>query len=77
MRRILFVVPCLMLVGCGSVEYRDTNAAVDAHPACIGVEDDQPGAVVPEWCERTSTATWSTDDEDMPAPDFGDDDGDD
>ena len=73
---LFLAVACLSLAGCGTVEYRDTNAEVDARHQCIGVEDENPRAAVPDWCKRESTATW-TSREGVPAPDFGDDDSDD
>ena len=47
----------LLVAACGSVEYRDSNAAVDADPRCIGSEG-QPGDAPPAWCARESSATW-------------------
>src|SRR3546814_1466353 len=44
---------------CGGVEYRDSNAAVDANPLCASVPS-QPGEPVSQDCERTSEATWSS-----------------
>ena len=79
MRRSAQVLPLavflssLLLAGCGSVDYRDTTAEVDARAQCTGMDEDEPGTVLPDWCERTSTATWHLGDEEMPAPDFGDD----
>lgn len=50
----------VLLTGCSSVEYRDTNDAVDARPECAGGVG-RPGEPVPAWCERTQETTWSTD----------------
>ena len=77
MRNVVLVLSVLLLVGCGTVDYRDTTAAVDASPQCVGVEDDAPGAPVPDWCKREQTATWRMGDAPMPAPVFSGDDGDD
>lgn len=51
-----------LLAGCGSVEYRDTNAAVDARPECDGSQR-RPGEPVPAWCERSQEAAWSSESE--------------
>lgn len=48
------LLPALMLAlaGCGStVEYRDTNAAVDADPLCAS-RPDRPGEPVAQRCVR-------------------------
>lgn len=47
---------------CGGVEYRDTNAAVDANPLCASAPS-QPGEPVSKDCERASEATWSSKDQ--------------
>ena len=79
MRRSAQVLPLavflssLLLAACGTVDYRDTTAEVDARAQCTGMDEDEPGTVLPDWCERTSTATWRVGEEEMPAPDFGDD----
>ena len=78
MRHSVLALPfCLLLTACSSVEYHDTTAAVDARPQCAGMDEDEPNTVLPDWCERTQSATWRLGDEGMPAPDFGgeDDDG--
>ncbi|WP_238346306.1 hypothetical protein [Luteimonas saliphila] len=49
----------LLLAGCGSYEYRDTNAAVDRDPACAG-RADRPGEPVSPACERKTEAKWSS-----------------
>ena len=74
MRRSAIVLGALLLSACGSIEYRDTNAAVDARPQCVGMDDDAPGAPVPDWCKREQAATWRVGDDEVPAPEFGDDD---
>lgn len=49
----------VLLAGCANLEYRDTNAAVDARPECAGTDNARPGEGVPAWCERSSNAEWS------------------
>ncbi|MGO1069797.1 hypothetical protein [Lysobacter sp. CA199] len=39
------------LSACGGLEYRDTNAAVDARPECAS-GPLRPGETPPAWCER-------------------------
>ena len=51
-----------LLSACGGMEYRDTNAAVDARPECDG-SAGRPGEPVPAWCDRTGKATWSSESE--------------
>lgn len=74
MRILLLPIVAVLLGACGSVEYRDTNAAVDARPECAGFDDSQPGAAVPEWCERTQGATWTRNPDDGEPIDFDGDD---
>jgi len=50
-----------MLGACGGVEYRDTNAAVDARPECAS-GPTRPGETPPGWCERKLEATWNSQD---------------
>lgn len=52
---------------CGGVEYRDSNAAVDANPLCTSMPS-QPGEPVSEECKRTSGVTWSSESEDQGEP---------
>lgn len=49
----------LSAAACGSVEYRDSNAAVDANPLCVSAPS-QPGEPVSQECERTREASWSS-----------------
>lgn len=49
------------IAGCGGVQYRDSNAAVDANPLCASAPS-QPGEPVSKDCERVREATWSSDD---------------
>lgn len=53
------------LSGCGSVEYRDTNAAVDARPECTS-GPQRPGESPPAWCERKLEAKWGSDGDSEP-----------
>lgn len=59
----------LLLAGCASYEYRDTNAAVDRDPSCAG-RADRPGEPGSLACERKSEAKWSGRRETAPI-DFG------
>lgn len=49
----------LLASACGSMEVKDTNAAVDANPACVGVEG-RPGEEVPPWCKREIKGEWNS-----------------
>lgn len=49
----------LLLAGCGTYEYRDTNAAVDANPLCAS-QPSQPGEPVSRDCERDAGGRWSS-----------------
>ena len=64
-----------LLSACASVEYRDTNAAVDANPQCALTE--KPGELPAPWCKREQSANWELGGKDTPV-DFtgGDGDGD-
>jgi len=53
------LVPALAAAGCSGVEYRDTNAAVDANPLCAS-RADRPGEPVAAECERERAATWTS-----------------
>ena len=57
MRRLIAITMGLLVAACGSVEYRDNNAAVDVDPRCIG-SDGQPGDEPPSWCKREASTTW-------------------
>lgn len=61
MRIALMVATTLLASGCGSVEYKDSNAAVDARPECVDSGTTRPGEPVPPWCKREQAATWSSD----------------
>ena len=49
-----------LLAACGSVEYKDTNAEVEARPEC-DKSSQHPGDVQAPWCTRTQGASWSSD----------------
>lgn len=59
---ITAVAATALLSACGSFEYRDPNAAVDARPECDG-SAGRPGEPVPAWCDRTQEGTWSSESE--------------
>jgi hypothetical protein len=61
----------LLLSGCGTLGYQDTNAAVDANPSCEQ-GSIHPGDPVAPWCERQQAATWTYDDEGKPVDFTGD-----
>ena len=65
MRLAMIAATSLLLAACGSVEYKDSNAAVDARPECAG-GSTRPGETVPPWCQREQAATWSSDSKDEP-----------
>lgn len=52
---------------CGGVEYRDSNAMVDANPLCASAPS-QPGEPVSKDCERTTEAAWSSEGKDQGEP---------
>ncbi len=63
MRAIACALAAVVLFsGCANVEYRDTNASVDARPECAGTENAKSGEGIPSWCERSSTVEWSSSD---------------
>lgn len=59
MRFPLLIAATLFVCACGSVEYKDTNAAVDANPECVGA-DGRPGEATSPWCKREVRAEWKT-----------------
>ena len=74
MRTIAFMTllsVALLANGCGSVEYKDTNAAVDARPECAG-SDPRPGEPVESWCKREKSGTWSSESKSEPVDFDGD-----
>ena len=53
MRMAILLAATLLCGACGSMEYRDTNAAVDANPLCTGsnsARDGQPS--ISTACDR-------------------------
>lgn len=56
MRIALSLVAVLLLAACSSTGYRDTNAAVDANPLCVGLDRDAPVNLGPKDCERKTEA---------------------
>ena len=58
MRIRVTLVAVLLLAGCGSYEYRDTNSAVDADPLCAS-RPDRPGEPVSRGCEREASGRWT------------------
>lgn len=75
MRRAIPLFACLLcvlpLAGCATaLEFRDSNAAVDADPLCAS-RPDQPNEPVAERCKRSSDAViYRSDAQKIPAPDF-------
>jgi hypothetical protein len=61
MALLSMLVAMSLAAGCGGVQYRDTNAAVDANPLCASAPS-QPGEPVSKDCERVREATWNSDD---------------
>lgn len=57
---IIPVLVAVALSACGGVDYRDTNAAVDARPECTS-GPTRPGETPPAWCERKTEAKWNSD----------------
>jgi len=55
MRVPLLLAVALLCSACGSVEYHDTNVAVDANPLCAGSNSDRDGKpAISSACERKS-----------------------
>lgn len=73
--RLIFaaIAATALLSACGTMGYKDTNAAVDANPSCEQ-GSLHPGEPVPPWCEREQAATWSSDSESKPVDFTGKDD---
>jgi hypothetical protein len=59
LRVVVLISITLTASACGGVEYRDSNAAVDANPLCASAPN-RPGEPVSVDCERTREATWSS-----------------
>lgn len=67
MRILIPIILALAASACGGVEFKDTNAAVDANPLCIDAPN-RPGEPVSKDCERTRESTWSSEDKDSSEP---------
>jgi len=60
MRIPLILSIALLSSACGSLEYRDSNAAVDANPLCVGSDSDRPGEpATSAACDRKSETSWN------------------
>lgn len=59
MRLALVLGLVLTIAGCGTMQYENTSAAVDANPLCVS-QPDRPGEPVASNCERKATGSWST-----------------
>jgi hypothetical protein len=71
MRIALPLIAALLLAACSSTEYRDTNAAVDANPLCVGLDRDAPVNLGPKDCERkTETVLFQSETRDSKPIDF-------
>ena len=57
---LLSLVSVAALSACGGLQYRDTNAAVDARPECVS-GPLRPGESPPGWCERKVEAVRGSD----------------
>ena len=57
MRSLWSLAAALPLAACGTMDYRDTNVAVDNNPLCVS-QPDQPGEPVSRDCERYSEWRW-------------------
>ncbi len=73
MRHTICWLMALAAAGCGSVEYRDTNAAVNANPLCVSAPD-QPNQPVAKDCVREQSATWRSERQDSKVDFSGKDD---
>jgi hypothetical protein len=60
MRIILPLLIATTLAGCGSMEYKDTNAKVDADPLCASAPD-RPGEPISARCKRETGVIYSSD----------------
>jgi hypothetical protein len=71
MRIVMPLIAALLLGACSSTEYRDTNAAVDANPLCVGLDRDAPANLGPKECERkTETVLFQSEPKDSKPIDF-------
>lgn len=69
MRSLWSLAAALSLAACGTMEYRDTNAAVDSNPLCVS-RPDQPGEPVSRDCERYREGVWRSKSDTQPV-EFG------
>lgn len=60
MRLMLPIAVAVLLGGCATADYRDTNAAVDANPLCVS-RADRPGEPVSADCERKEEVRFDLD----------------
>jgi len=59
MRLLPLIAATLLASACSSVEYKDTNATVDANPECLNAEG-RPGEATAPWCKRELKAEFNT-----------------
>lgn len=67
MRILIPILLALAASACGGVEYKDTNAAVDANPLCVD-SPNRPGEPVSRDCARTVEAAWNSEDKNSSEP---------
>lgn len=65
MRTALPLLLVASVAACGSMDYRDSNAAVDANPLCAS-RADRPGEPTSRDCERVREGSWSSERESEP-----------
>ena len=70
MRIVLPLIAALLLGACSSATYRDTNAAVDANPLCVGLDRDAPVNLGPKECERKTEVMFQSESKDSKPLDF-------
>ena len=62
MRIVMLLAATLLSGACGSMEYRDTNAAVDANPLCTGSNSERDGRpAISTACDRKTEVGMSLD----------------
>lgn len=64
---VVLLAIALSASACSGVEYRDSNAAVDANPLCASAPS-QPGEPISKDCERTREATWNSESKQQDKP---------
>jgi hypothetical protein len=62
---LIAIAATILLSACGTMGYKDTNAAVDANPSC-DQSTPNPGEPVAPWCKREQSTTWTNDSKDKP-----------